>query len=59
MFRIRRGAKNLLICVCTFVSMYILSRSSKTLDGTAEEEEINRKLSILVFRDFGVGTKFG
>ena len=38
--------------------MCVLSRSLKILYG-APEEEVNRKFSVLVFRDFKVGTKFG
>ena len=47
------------VCVCTSVSMCVLSRSSKTLYGASKGEEVNGKFSILVFKDFGVGTKFG
>ena len=53
------GCKNVFICICTSVSMCIFSRSSKTLYGTSEEEGLNRKFWILVFKDFGVGAKFG
>ena len=38
--------------------MCVLSRSSKTLYGNPEGEEINGKFSILVFEDFGEGAKF-
>ena len=41
------------------VSMCVLSKSSKTLYGAPEGEGVNGKFSILVFKDFGVGTKFG
>ena len=59
MFRIGRGHKNAFICICTSVGMCVLSRSSKTLYGTPEGEEVDGKFSILVFKDFGVGAKFG
>ena len=39
--------------------MCVLSRSSKTLYGPPEGEEVNGKFSILVFKDFGKDTKFG
>ena len=39
--------------------MCVLSRSSKTLYGTLEEERVDRKFSVLVFRDFSRGAKFG
>ena len=58
MFRIRRGHKDVFVCVCSSVGMCALSRSLKTLYETSEEEGINRKFSILVFKDFTVGTKF-
>ena len=38
--------------------MFVLSRSSKTLYGAPDGEEVYRKFSVLVFRDFGVGAKF-
>ena len=56
--RTRRGCKNVFICICTSVSMFALSRSSKTLLGAPGEEGVNEKFSTLVFRDFG-GTRFG
>ena len=49
------GCKNVIVCTCTSVSMCVLSRSLKTLFGTPEGEGMNGKLSILVFRDLGVG----
>ena len=52
------GHKNAFVCICTSVSMCILSKSSKTLYETPEEEKMYEKFLILVFRDFGVGTKF-
>ena len=55
----QEGHKNVLVCICTSVGMCVLSRSSKTLFGAPEEEGVNEKFSILVFKDFGVGTKFG
>ena len=39
--------------------MCVLSRSSKTLYGAPEGEGVDEKFSILVFKDFGVGAKFG
>ena len=57
MFRIGRGHENAFICICTSVGMCVLSRSSKTLYG-APGGKVNEKFSTLVFRDFGVGTKF-
>ena len=39
--------------------MCVLSRSSKTLSGAPDGKGVNGKFSTLVFRDFGVGTKFG
>ena len=38
--------------------MCVWSRSSKTLYGTPEGEEMYGKLSILVFRDIELRTKF-
>ena len=38
--------------------MFVLSRSSKTLYGAPDGEEVYGKFSVLVFRDFGVGAKF-
>ena len=46
--------KNTFVCVCTSVCMCVLSRSTKTLYGTPEEEEMYEKFSFLVFRDFEV-----
>ena len=58
-FRIGKGAcKNAFICICISVSMFVLSRNSKTLFGAPWEEGVNEKLSILVFKDSGEGTKF-
>ena len=39
--------------------MCVLSRSSKTIYGASEEKQMYEESSILVFRDFGVGAKFG
>ena len=49
----------LFVCICTSVSMCVLSRSSKTLFVAPEGEGVSEKFSTLVFRNFGVGTKFG
>ena len=57
-FRIERGCENAFVCICTSVCMCVLSRSSKTLYGTSEGEGIDEKFPILVFRGFGMGTKF-
>ena len=43
------------VCICTSVSMCALSRSSKNLFGTPEEEGVNGKFSILVFQDLDWG----
>ena len=50
--------ENAFICVCTSVCMCVLSRSSKTLDGAPEGEEMYEKFSFLAFRDFRLGAKF-
>ena len=50
--------ENAFVCVCMSVCMCVLSRSSKTLDGTPEGEEMYEKFSFLAFRDFGLGAKF-
>ena len=50
--------KNAFICVCTPVSMCVLSRNSETLYRASEGEGVNEKFSILVFKDFGMGAKF-
>ena len=43
-FRIRRKMqKNAFVCVCASVCMCVLSRSSETLYGTPEEEEMYGK----------------
>ena len=55
---IGRGHENAFVCICTSVCMYVLSRSSKTLDGTSEGEGMYRKFSFLALRDFGLGAKF-
>ena len=55
----RGGHKNAFVCICTSVCMCVLSRSSKTLYGAPEGEGVYGKFSFLVFRDFGVGAKFG
>ena len=39
--------------------MWVLSRSSETLFGAPEGEGVSEKFSTLVFRNFGMGTKFG
>ena len=52
------GGENAFVCICTSVCMCVLSRSSKTLDGAPEEEEMYEKFSFLAFRDFGLGAKF-
>ena len=52
------GHKNAFVCICTSVCMCVLSKSSKTLDGTPEEERMYGKFSFLVFRDFVLGAKF-
>ena len=52
------GRENAFVCICMSVCMCVLSRSSKTLDGTPEEERMYGKFSFLVFRDFGLGAKF-
>ena len=49
--------KNVFVCVHTSVCMCILSRSSKTLYGTPDREEMYGKFSFLVFRDFRMGAK--
>ena len=38
--------------------MCVLSRSSKTLYGSPEGDEMYGKFSFLVFRDFSMGAKF-
>ena len=40
------GCQNTFVCVCMSVCMCVLSRSSKTLDGASEEEEMYRKILI-------------
>ena len=55
----RGRCKNAFVCICTSVSMCVLSRSSKTKYGASEEERVDGKFSILRFKDFGIGTKFG
>ena len=57
-FRIKRGCENAFVCICTSVCMCVFSRSLKTLYGAPEGEGLNGKLSILVFKDFGLGAKF-
>ena len=59
MFRINSEVQN-----CIYLHLYIcqyvcIEQKFKTLYGTSEEEELNGKFSILVFKNFGVGTKFG
>ena len=54
-----RGHENAFVCICTSVSMCVLSRSSKNLYGAPKGEGVYRKFSILVFRDFGLGLNLG
>ena len=56
--RIRREVQKC-ICLYLYICWYVcIEQELKTLYGTSEEEEINGKFSILLFKDFGLGTKF-
>ena len=52
------SCKNAFICICTSVSMCVLSSSYKTLYGTPKGKGVDGKFLILVFKDFEVGAKF-